>query len=382
MNQFLKRLYTLLVSMVSRISQGPLRKQIAYLLSFPNNDNGLLEQLQASFPKKEVVIFYTKQCETEAQKFASRGFAIKPLDSTYRLLMKAIPWITRSKIIICDNYFPFLGDLKLNTETEVIQIWHANGAIKTFGWQDAKTKTRSVHDQARFKRVYQQFTQIVVGSDQMAQVFENSYHVQQKVFLRIGLPRTDIYFSEKWRAETLTKITQHFPALLNRKVILYAPTYREGRYLSLPDFSRLTSELGEDYLLLIKFHPHTSVTQTDGLEKFTNFEGLDLAEVLPTVDYLITDYSSIPFEYSLANFAGQLIFYCPDLAEYQQEVGLQADFLSWAQAYNSETTESLIRKIKENQGLSSLAINQTWNEYNDGHATKRLINKIETELER
>lgn len=97
-----------------------------------------------------------------------------------------------------------------------------------------------------------------------------------------------------------------------KKIALYVPTYRENKVTIPLNFSRLANQLGDEWQVLVKAHPHDSNLYQqvkDESNIVSNFNGLDLAQILPSVDCLITDYSSIPFEYSLANPEGKMVFF-------------------------------------------------------------------------
>ena len=93
---------------------------------------------------------------------------------------------------------------------------------------------------------------------------------------------------------------------------------------------------------------------------------------------LITDYSSVIFDYSLLPIAKQILFYCYDYDQYAQRVGIQADFKSWIPGKMVTTTSDLIREVQQPlEATDFTEFNQLWNTANDGHATERVL---QTEL--
>ena len=362
--------------MLSLLSRRKKLAGIAYLLSFPANDQGLIARLQQKFGTKELVIFYTRACQEEALTYQAQGLRIVALDNPWQLFTRAVPYLTRAQVILCDNYFALLGDLVLRDGTQVIQLWHANGAIKTFGWEDQQTALRSPSDQARFQRVYDQFDQIVVGSTEMGRVFQNSYRLDERVILPIGLPRTDSFFS---RQQGVAAFAAAFPEASEQTVVLYVPTYRPHEETVFLDVAAVQTALGSEYLVLAKYHPHTVLTTKS---VGTDLRGLSLVELLPAVDVLVTDYSSVPFEYSLANPVGKVLFFVYDFADYQATTGLQAGFPTWAEESLVFQVEELVARLKKQQGLASAEINARWNTFNDGQATERLVALIAAHLRR
>lgn len=374
----LKKLYSRLVSIISHLNKSKAAsKGIAYLLSFPDNDAGLIEAIQKDFPEEELTIYYKKNCTAEAKRYRTIGIKTIPIDQTLIFFLRIVPQLTKAKVIICDNYFPFLGDLKLSHSTMVYQLWHANGALKTFGFQDQKTAQRPASEQARFRRVYQQFKQILVGSPQMADIFKVSYGLSDEHILPIGLPRTDIYFSAAYQETARQKFATAFPEAKDKKVVLYVPTYRDQGKFELLDLTSLAAELGHEYFLLGKLHPHSAAVFDSSL---TDLRGLTLAEILSQVQVLITDYSSVPFEYSLANPAGRIMFHAPDYENYHQTTGLQPFYKDLLNKYGTTSTSQLVQQVNDGEGLSATALNQTWNTYNDGRVTPRFLESIKQHL--
>src|SRR5699024_10486548 len=120
---------------------------------------------------------------------------------------------------------------------------------------------RSAQAFKRFKQVYNRFTHVVVGSDKMAMIFEEGFALPDERMLRTGVPRTDFFFNERRVSAVSSLLRQDFPMIENKKVLMYAPTYREDALeidsVAL-DLDRLYEEFHEDYILLLRLHPAVS----------------------------------------------------------------------------------------------------------------------------
>src|SRR5699024_1822530 len=109
---------------------------------------------------------------------------------------------------------------------------------------------------------------------------------------------TDVYFDKRWVEESLIAFQEKFPT--SKKILLYAPTYREGKTKFSNEFYQKVKELQKDWLVFIKYHPHEEERLKELAKDpsvIIDFKGLTLQQILPSVDCLVTDYSSIPFEY-------------------------------------------------------------------------------------
>ena len=371
MNQLLKNSYIWLLEKISHlVDQRVVEGKVAYVMTFPENNDQLIHLLMREPSFKSIHVFYTKQTQKEAMALEKQGLTIIKINS-FRFFISGIKQLLQSQFILIDNYIAFLAGLSLTDETIVYQLWHANGAIKRFGWEDVKTLDRSEKDKERFQQVYDTADYYVVASDNMANVFEKSYHQPVSKMLKIGLPRVDRYFDAHQKQQDNERFEMFYPVALNKKVVLYAPTYRQEQQQPI-DWEQVLPDFPQDeYYVIVKFHPHMTFddTRSDNRHYLSEDSKMKLRELLSHVDILVTDYSSIPFEYQLANQKGKTVFYCPDYEEYQANVGIQTDFFTTLNTVSEVVTDYhvLLDNANENTCFSK------WNSYNDGQASQRLV---------
>ena len=187
------------------------------------------------------------------------------------------------------------------------------GALKNFGFIDRSVQKRTGRAQKRFISVYRNFHKVVVNSRAFARIFELAFRIKEEQFLFFGFPRTDFFFNKKIQAKLKKNFFKRYPELKNKKIILYAPTYRpepEQNRLMI-DISLLYEQFKDEYVLLIRMHPTVELA-TDALADYKGFamdfsKKATINELLVASDILITDYSSIPFEYTL--LGKPMIFY-------------------------------------------------------------------------
>ncbi|MGO2083620.1 CDP-glycerol glycerophosphotransferase family protein [Vagococcus sp.] len=362
-----KSLYDGLVRLFSFLPIKTVPKQLTYLLSFPNNNKGLIEKLALKY---QVTVFYTEKVKQEALSLEQQGIKIKSLTGISGLF-SVVRSIQASEWCLCDNYFAFLGSLRKPKALKIVQLWHATGAIKTFGLEDQAVKNRTQSDQKRFKRVYASFDYVVVASEAMAAVFKRSYNMTQEQIWPLGFSRTDDLVRQRDLQLKPKK----------KKRLLYLPTYREYELAAYPlDIALLQEELGEEYELWIKEHPHSQwprpKTSTSAFLTYVSSEkGAD--ELLLEADVLITDYSSVAFDYSLVKPQGRLLFYWFDEKRYRSQPGLQDKIEILLPNSFCFDTQTLINKIKFEAVADLSEFNKCWNTYNDGQATKRLLKEMD-----
>ncbi|GAA5423245.1 hypothetical protein TEHN0098T_1671 [Tetragenococcus halophilus subsp. halophilus] len=365
-----KEIYLKLVHRASRKVKKE-NDKIVFLLSFSTSSKYALQLLYENFPN-QLVVCYTRDSKMIAMGYQKKGCAIFDIDDFSILLKEIVPIVSGSRLVFCDNYFAFLAGISFFSRTKVVQLWHANGAIKSFGLEAKYTENVTKTDKKRYMNVYDKFTHYVVSSKKMTSIFAENYH--QKInTLPFGYLPTDLFFDRSWVDKAKKSFSSYYPN--NKKTILYVPTYREREKKIPLDFSNLQRQLGNEWQIMVKLHPHDKDHDEIINEPniITDFYNLDLVQLLPSVDCLITDYSSVPFEYSLANPKGKMIFFCFDYEEYDKEVGIEKDFMEWAPGEVVQTEEALISAVKHSKNQSFSSFNQLWNEYVTGDAGQRLL---------
>ncbi|MFE4895611.1 CDP-glycerol glycerophosphotransferase family protein [Peribacillus butanolivorans] len=296
-------------------------------------------------------------------------------------MIRSIYHLATSKVIIIDNYFGFLSTTTFKKTVTCVQVWHAAGAIKQFGSKDPSIKNRSAGARKRFLEVYQKFDYVTTGSEKMAEIFQESFQLPKSHILRTGIPRTDFFFNDESKKTSRKALLAMFPELEHKKIMLYAPTFRNDglntKEIAL-DLELLYKELqSENYALLLKLHPAVKA-EHDLQHKFPGFvypvhSDFHVNQLLVSTDLLITDYSSIPFEFSYLE--KPMIFFAYDLEKYEKERGFWEDYSSSMPGPVVSTNEELLEKIR-NADYSIEKIEpfkQKWNQYSTGNSSEKLV---------
>jgi CDP-ribitol ribitolphosphotransferase len=137
-----------------------------------------------------------------------------------------------------------------------------------------------------------------------------------------GVARTDYFFDEDNRRASFDKLYKNYPEAKGRKVLLYAPTYRGDADRAQPpkmfDIEKMVKAIGDGAVLLIKQHgfvsEKTAIPASCRDRAFDVSGSMRIEELLFVSDAVITDYSSLIFEYSL--FLRPMVFYAYDLDEF------------------------------------------------------------------
>src|SRR5690606_22260729 len=224
----------------------------------------------------------------------------------------------------------------------------AAGAVKQFGLKDPSNANRTPKAIARFQQVYNRFNHVVVGSEKMAEIFQQSFGLQADRMLRTGIPRTDFFFDEKTIAETRELLQRNYPIINKKKVILYAPTFRDHELhvgkIAL-DVTKMYEALHKDYALLLRLHPAVKAslpnTYPESTVDVSSYPAVN--HLLVVTDILVSDYSSIPFEFALME--KRMLFFAYDLEEYAEARGFSEKSEDLAPGTIVTNTDELIEII-------------------------------------
>lgn len=223
--------------------------------------------------------------------------------------------------IFMDNIFMPMAYTPFSKKTKVVQLWHGTGTIKKFG-QDS-----DVGEVARIsKKANERITHLIVNSEYTKKQYAKAFGVPENKAFILGLPRTDGILDEQKRNMRLEKFYLEYPELKEKRCVLYAPTFRdeeaENPTLAL-DIKTLCAKMSENEVLLLRLHPFVAeyckniITQEcEGkIYNMSTYSGV--TTLLEVADCLITDYSSIVYEYCLLE--RPMIFYAYDLEKFQEE---------------------------------------------------------------
>lgn len=224
------------------------------------------------------------------------------------------------------------------------------------------------------------------------EIFRRAFDYKKEI-LEIGYPRNDVLFQMN-RQNEIRKLKEKLGLPLDKRIILYAPTWRDnefygnGRYKFNPriDFSLLKEGLCGDYVMIVKYH-YLVMDQIDWTPYGDFIRSYDMSydiSVLYLVsDLLITDYSSVMFDYSLLN--RPMLFYCYDLEEYKNNLrGFYFNLIEEAPGPVVRTTEELLHAIRNYNSQYYLmkydAFRAKYNHADDGRASQKVAQLIEREI--
>ncbi len=358
--------------------------------------------------EKQKVLFVENHCDCLSNNFellyetlCERGLSchthyLKVVTSSWRqIIIRTIQMIwdmSNAGCVFLNESNSVFGAFDLRKETKLIQIWHACGAFKKWGYSVAD---KSFGDSRRDLELYSghsNYTYVPVSGAAICWAYVEAFGLEDKadIVKPIGVSRTDMYFSNE-RKQRAYQNVQHF--LHNtfgkeRKIILYAPTFRGNiknakspTQLQLQQFEKYEKE----YILIVKQHPFVQKGYSIPKEcrGFCVEAGSELSieDLILTADICVTDYSSIVFEYSLMN--KPIIFFAHDLNTYYDERGFYFPYEEFVPGPIVRTTEELVYELDNIHTYDINKITTFVAKYMngcDGHATERIIQYALSEM--
>lgn len=260
--------------------------------------------------------------------------------------------LATAKFILLDDYYFQMYGLKTRNKTEVVQLWHAAGAFKKFGMSSIGAIDSNSYEFE--KDAHQNYTEVIVSGQEVAGHYAEAFDVPVNKVHALGVPRTDLFLDEDYKEYIKEKYLEAYPMLKDKKIITYAPTFRgrPGERASFDlalDLETLYEKFGDEYVLILKLHP--SVTKgvhipSEYKDFAINLSKNNVNNVLIMSDILITDYSSIVFDFALLN--RPMIFFAYDLESYLDERGFYYEYKDFVPGPIAKSTNEVTQLMMEN----------------------------------
>lgn len=321
-------------------------KKVLFLSDVRENLGGNLKVMYDYISDEE----YTKIVCLKGDRRNKRSLKEK-IQLTYHL--------TTSKYVLLDDFSNSVSCLIPRKNQEIVQLWHGPGAFKKMGFSrnDQKNTLLSKY------RHHRNYTKAIVTSPEIKWCFKEGFGMPDTAIIgATGYPRTDVFFDQKYKENVKNSFYKKYPKLKNKKMILFAPTYRGHNLPSATydfeqlDLDMLYQKLKKDYVFVFKWHPaiynnfQKGIIKNYDFSKYKDFfydlsEYRDINDLLLACDTLITDYSSVIFDYVLLN--KPVVYFTYDLKLYEEDRGLYFPFKDYVYGSIAQTSKELIDAIKD-----------------------------------
>ena len=266
-------------------------------------------------------------------------------EGTLKGLLHAISFmdlLARAKyVFICDTFMPVSSGPK-DPGTKVVQLCHFSGPFKKIGYA-------TDDDVPGYYKgnVFKNYDLVTASSELFVPLLTQAMRQPAGVVQPLGVSRSDVYYDEAWVRSCRDAFYARYPDAKKKKVLLWAPTFRgkaaSPNTLDNESMSNLQEKLGEEWMVLIKHHPHDDAVASN--PKHRSNCDIPSEQLLPVVDLLITDYSTVVLDY-LA-FDRPFILYAPDLEEYENTRGFFVDYRKITKNLTADAThlDGMVRSV-------------------------------------
>ncbi len=264
--------------------------------------------------------------------------------------LKLIWIMSKQEFIFIDDYSPIFKYIDISSKTKLIQVWHAGVGFKSVGYARFGFEGPEPYQSGHRKYDY-----AIVGEESLIPVYEEVFGITREKILPYGLARMDHFFDKENIERIKASLYEKFPGLKEKKVILFAPTFR-GRRQAKAYYPYDKLDLSKIYevckqknaIFMIKMHPFIQKRieipkeYADCIQDFSDYTNIN--DLYYIADVLITDYSSNVYEYS--KLKKPILLYTFDLDNYQLINRVHKSVEEYEFATVCRTIEDLLEQLK------------------------------------
>lgn len=347
---------------------------------------------EVPFPMRRVYDSLTLQDKERPDNIAGTErritLCVRDFDKlSYGKLLRYLLWFmkqyaTAEYVFLCDYYLPVAACRK-RPETKVVQLWHSCGLMKKIAHDTGQDIPKGYRGD-----MFGNYTYLTLSAQVCVPVHARALRIPEERIFATGVSRTDNYFDEEWNRGCRDAFYESYPQARGKKIALWAPTFRGNaampRLEGLEAVRRAAGALSGEWYFVIKAHPHV-----DAHEKISNCE-IPTEELLPVADLLISDYSSVMFDFLL--YRRPIVLFAPDLEQYEKERGFYIDYheLPYPIVKTGEELERAVERCgRELSGEALIGAEEAAKKAEridrfrekyvgacDGHATERILKLV------
>lgn len=288
------------------------------------------------------------------------------------IMLRFMPLYARAEyVFLCDCFVPTTCCHKRRS-TQVVQLWHSCGLMKKVGVDSPEDANAMMKTQYRNTDVF------TASSGVVADVLSKALLIPRENFSTAGVSRMDLLYRKEREDRLRRFFYRNYPQYRGKKILLWAPTFRGGVHFAFlegqEEILRLQEELADTHAILIKTHRFAKSGDINSNVR------ISAEQLLAVADCLITDYSSIYFDYLY--YRKPVILFAPDLKDYEQRRGLYPKYED-TPGYIARDEAQLRQAILTMDSWADEAYRQAqdrvWQEqmeFCDGHSTEKLLAEL------
>lgn len=229
-----------------------------------------------------------------------------------------------SQVVFLDRSCLVAHVLNHRNDLQIVQLWHALGCMKKFGYAILGTSEGESELMARTMRMHYGYTAITISSFSFLRDFQEGFRTDGRNVYQIPLPRTDLLLSKSGIADLRRSVCEKYPEFGSGKTIVYCPTWRKDANA----FENAAEALIEAFAargiaLVCSPHPVYGMPFFD--ERMVLYPDLSTQELLTVATAVVTDYSSVIYEAGLLGVPVYLYSYDWDVFNRAREFNLDLE---------------------------------------------------------
>ncbi|MFV0394053.1 MAG: CDP-glycerol:glycerophosphate glycerophosphotransferase [Coprobacillaceae bacterium] len=346
--------------------------------SYADSPKYIYEYLSKQYPDTYTCIWVVNDLHTP---LPYPGIKVKRFSRKYAY------YLAKSKYLVFNVRQPLW--FRKREEQVFLQTWHGT-PLKRLVFDQEEVTAASPTYKKQFYRQKQEWDYLIAANHFSSEIFKSCFMYDGNM-LEVGYPRNDLLYAEN-KDDIATSIRKKLGIPLDKKTILYAPTWRDDEYygkgqykfqLQL-DLNLLRERLGDEYVILLRTHYYIAdKLDLEGVEDFaynvSNHD--DITEIYLISDICITDYSSVFFDY--ANLKRPILFFPYDLDKYRDVLrGFYIDMEKELPGPLLFTTEEITTSIENIEKVNAeyqeryLEFYQRFCSLEDGKASARVVETV------
>ena len=273
-------------------------------------------------------------------------------------------------------------------EQVIVSTWHGT-PLKKLGLDIGNVYTMNPFIKHSYVNISKQWDYLISPNRYTTDILKSCFGYQKEIF-ESGYPRNDILYNADEEKVNQIKSSLNIPN--DKKIILYAPTWRDDEFIDAGmikfqlklELDKLKDAFNDEYIILIRTHYFIAdKLDLTGAEDFAIDVSKynDIAELYLISDILITDYSSVFFDF--ANLKRPILYYTYDLEKYENVLrGFYIDIHEDVPGPLLKTTDEVIDAIRNIDQLKE-EYKEKYDQFyerfcsiEDGNASKRIVEKI------
>jgi CDP-glycerol glycerophosphotransferase len=286
--------------------------------------------------------------------------------------------LARSRHIITNAFLP--AWFRAREDQVVVQTWHGTPAKRIGNDQPHMARDPRPPIWHRQAAEVRGWDLLLSQSPWATPVLRKAFGYKGEI-LESGLPRNDVLNSPD-RDTLAAAIRERLGLVEGKRVVLYAPTWRDydrKNAMVKLDLAKTREALGADHEILVRAHPMQAMPAVpDIAHDVTTYP--DMADLLLVADVLVTDYSSVMFDFAATG--KPIVFYGYDLAKYSAKRGLYVDLPELAPGPLLSTSAEVVDALMSIDDVAAAhadrydAFRATFAPRDDGKATARVVDHL------